>query len=181
VNGGGHGGPQARRVLVVDDEQDIRDLVTTWLIDDPRRAAVTEAADLDGAVQAAHAASCDAVRLDFRVGARVCVEVLPEIRQALPDAIIVVYSANRGAATDAGVTAAGADIVLEKATIAIDDVIDVLLTATRDESQTGKRRGHSLDQAHHPVARRPAARRLPLVLSPGRPVREHGCTVTAGP
>ena len=134
---GRHGDPQARRVLVVDDEQDVRDLVTIWLIDDPRCAAVTEASDLDAALQAVHVESFDVVLLDFYLGARVCVEVLPDIRRALPDALIVVYTASRRAAADAGVTAAGADLVLEKATIAIDDVIDMLLTAARGETRTG--------------------------------------------
>ena len=127
----------SRRVLVVDDEQDIRDLITIWLLDDPRCASLTEASDLDTTVQAVRDAAFDAVLLDFHLAGRLCIEALPEIRQALPDALIVVYSANRRAATDAGVTAGGADIVLEKATIAIDDVIEVLLAANHEESATG--------------------------------------------
>lgn len=128
-------GGAGRRVLVVDDEEDIRDLVMIWLRDDPRCAAVAEASDVDSAVRAVQAQSFDAVLLDFSLGSRTCVEILPELRRALPDALIVVYTASRRAATDAGVIPAGADLVLEKATVSIDDVVETVLTATPEASR----------------------------------------------
>lgn len=124
-----------RRVLVVDDEQDIRDLVLIWLSDDPRCAAVSGAADLDAAVQVVQAESFDAVLLDFYLGDRACSEVLPDIRRALPDALIIVHTASRRAALDAGVISGGADLVLEKANVDIDDVATALLTTARKETR----------------------------------------------
>ena len=120
---------EPRTVLVVDDEQDIRDLVAMWLGDDPRCSVGAQAADLDSALHAVHAHRYDAVLLDFYLGARSSVEGLPEMRRALPDALIVVYTASREAAEQADVITAGADLILEKANVSIDDVVETVLTA----------------------------------------------------
>lgn len=61
-------------MLVVDDEQDIRDLVLMWLSDDSRCAAVLAVADLDAAVQAVRIQSFDAVLIDFFLGAHASVQ-----------------------------------------------------------------------------------------------------------
>jgi len=116
-----------RHVLLVDDEQDIRDLVSIWLHDDPRCSDVAEAGDLDIAVRLVTAQRPDAILLDFFLGRRLCIEVLPAIRALVPHALIVVYTASRRAAESAGALAAGADYIVEKGSISVDDVVELLL------------------------------------------------------
>jgi len=122
-----------RRVLVVDDEQDILDLLTIWLDDDPRCDASRQTADLDDAITVAAAWQPHVVVIDYLFGHRCCTEVLPELRQELPDSVIVVHTASRRAAESAGVEELGADMVLEKGHETIDTVIDRVLTASRRE------------------------------------------------
>ncbi|HET7530940.1 MAG TPA: response regulator [Mycobacteriales bacterium] len=116
-----------RRVVVVDDEQDIRDLMLMWLQDDPRCLSVAEAADLGSAVELIARQRPDVVLLDFYLGHRVCAEALPDMRASAPDTTIVVYTASRRAAEAAGVLALGADFVVEKGSVSVDDVVEMLL------------------------------------------------------
>src|SRR4051795_6296872 len=134
-----------RRVLVIDDEQDILDLLTIWLDDDPRCDASRQTADLDDAIKVAKEWQPHVVVIDYLFGHRCCTEVLPELRQELPDSVIVVHTASRRAAEGAGVEELGADLVLEKGHETIDTVIDQLLTVSRREdiapAQAGRRHG----------------------------------------
>jgi two-component system nitrate/nitrite response regulator NarL len=116
-----------KRVVVVDDEQDIRDLLVIWLRDDPRCDSVSEAADLDSAVQLAERNRPDAILLDFFLGRRLCVEVLPAMRSLCPQARIIVYTASRRAAEAASVLAVGADMVLEKGSVSVDELVALLV------------------------------------------------------
>jgi chemotaxis response regulator CheB len=118
-------------VLVVDDEQDILDLLTIWLDDDPRCSGSRQTAELDDAIRIAAEWQPHVVVIDYLFGHRCCTEVLPELRRELPDSVIVVHTASRRAAEGAGVEALGADLVLEKGQETIDTVIDQLLKATR--------------------------------------------------
>ena len=122
-----------RRVLVVDDEQDILDLLTIWLDDDARCAASRQTADLDDAIRIATEWEPHVVVIDYLFGHRCCTEILPELRRQLPDSVIVVHTASRRAAEAAGAQELGADMVLEKGHETIDTVIDQLLTVTRNE------------------------------------------------
>src|SRR3954453_754243 len=122
-----------RRVLVVDDEQDILELLTIWLDDDPRCDASRQTADLDDAITVAAEWHPHVVVIDYLFGHRCCTEVLPELRQELPDSVIIVHTASRRAAEAAGVEGLGADMVRGKAHETIDTVVDRLLTASRRE------------------------------------------------
>src|SRR3954451_11160391 len=130
-----------RRVLVVDDEQDILDLLTIWLDDDPRCDSSRQTADLDDAIKIAAEWQPHVVVIDYLFGHRCCTEVLPELRQELPDSVIVVHTARRRAAESAGVEELGADMVLEKGHDTIDTVVDRLLTAGRREDIAPRRAG----------------------------------------
>jgi DNA-binding response OmpR family regulator len=116
-----------RRVLVVDDEQDIRDLVVMWLNDDPRCLSVAEADDLDIAVELVARTRPDVVLLDFFLGSRVVAEGLPQMRASSPTSTIIVFTASRVAAERAGVLELGADHIVEKATMSIDAVVELLV------------------------------------------------------
>ena len=78
-----------QRILVVDDEQEICDLLTYWLDDDPRCDRVIQASDLDDAVHLAECEHPDVIVLDFKVGVRTSVEALPALRRSCPHARIV--------------------------------------------------------------------------------------------
>jgi len=124
------------RALIVDDEPEILDLLEIWLDDDERCADVRRALDLDGAVTIARDWTPDVMVIDFNVGTRTSVEVLPELRLLCPAARIIVHTASRHAADAAGATAAGADAVVEKTQYTIDALIDRVLTGLT-ASQTG--------------------------------------------
>jgi DNA-binding NarL/FixJ family response regulator len=116
-----------RRVLVVDDEPDIRDLVVIWLEDDPRCDGIYQAGDLDDAINKVKAEIPDSILLDFKVGARTADEVLPVIRAACPHARIIVHTASRDAALAADVLELGADHLLEKAAVSLAATVEALL------------------------------------------------------
>ena len=131
----------AARVLIVDDELDILDLLDIWLSDDPRCAAVQRADTLETAVDLARIWRPSVIVLDFFLGRRTCVEILPELRQACPQARIIIHTASRRAAEAAGATAAGADAVIEKNHYTIDTLIDRLLAGADEHDQGGEATG----------------------------------------
>jgi DNA-binding NarL/FixJ family response regulator len=117
----------ALRVLVVDDELDIIDLMTIWLEDDPRCKAVERATTLRQAVNVARATCPDVILLDFRLGAEKSDTIVPVLRQACPSARILIHTANRDEADGARVLALGADAILEKASVSLAAVVEAVL------------------------------------------------------
>lgn len=117
-----------KRVLVVDDEPHLCDLVTIWLDDDPRCEVVVQANDLDAAVQLATAYHPDVILLDFRVGPRTSIEALPALRRICPDARIVIHTGSIDEARRADVEGHGADRVVEKASTSLPDVVELALS-----------------------------------------------------
>lgn len=117
----------AGRVLVVDDEPDICDLLTMMLTDDERCERVQAVGDLDVVLDEARLLSPDCIVLDLMFGHRTCVEILPSLRAACPAAHIVVFTASRRAAIDAGVLELGADVVLQKVSVSFEDLADLAL------------------------------------------------------
>src|SRR4051794_36432432 len=115
------------RALIVDDEVDILDLLDIWLSDDPRCGGVRRTIDLDEAVDIAREWRPEVVVIDFHIGQRTSVEILPQLRSLCPHARILVHTASRHAALSAGTTAAGADDVVEKNQYSIDALIDRVL------------------------------------------------------
>lgn len=116
-----------KRVLVVDDEPDLRQLLR-WLLElDDRCGGIAEAADGPTAVREAEKLEPNAVILDFMLGDATASDVLPSLRAACPNARIVVYTAAPERAKAAGVIDAGADAVAAKAGESVDDIIDMAL------------------------------------------------------
>ena len=117
----------AKRVLVVDDEPDLRQLLR-WLLElDDRCGGIAEAEDGPTAVAEAEKLEPNAVILDFMLGDATASDVLPSLRAACPNARIVVYTAAPERAKAAGVIDAGADAVAAKAGSSVDDIIDMAL------------------------------------------------------
>lgn len=117
-----------QRVLVVDDEREICDLITIWLDDDPRCERVLQAHDLEAAIELADHERPDVIVLDFQVGPHTSVEALPALRQICPDARIVIHTGSRDAAVLANVEGHGADDIVEKATTSLPDLVDIVLS-----------------------------------------------------
>lgn len=116
-----------KRVLVVDDEPDLRRLLR-WLLEiDERCCGIAEADDGASALREAERIAPNAVILDFMLGDETASDVLPSLRAACPSARIVVYTAAPERAEAAGVMDAGADMVAAKAGQNIDDIIDMAL------------------------------------------------------
>jgi len=120
-------GTMPRRVLVGDDEPDILDLLTMTIEDDERCAAVRGVGELDEAVPEALEISADTIVLDLMFGHRTCVEILPTLRRARPDAHIVVFTSSRRAALAAGVLDLGADLVVQKVSVSFETLTDLVL------------------------------------------------------
>lgn len=115
------------RVLLVEDDPDIRFLLRFWLEDDGRCEQVWDADSPAAAIELAQRHSIDAVLLDFMLTGGTAVDCLAQLRDALPDARIIVYTANLQVAQQAGVRDLGADLVVEKATVVVEDVVDLVL------------------------------------------------------
>ena len=117
------------RVLIVDDEQDIRDLLEMILREDPPCAEVAAVGDLDEAIPTARALAPDAVIIDLMFGHRTCAEILPALRHAVPDAHIVIFTSSRRTAMSLGVLGLGADVVVQKVSVSFDELIGIALDA----------------------------------------------------
>jgi CheY-like chemotaxis protein len=118
----------SRKVLVVEDNEDIRLLLNLWLSDDPRCLSVSEAASVDAALAATRQpASYDAVVCDFMLGDGTAADCLRHLRKAWPAARIVVYTASMRVAREAGVLEMGADLVVEKLAVVVEDVVELVL------------------------------------------------------
>lgn len=120
-----------RRVLLVEDDEDIRYLLKFWLGEDDRCAEVLEAASADEAISASDSGSVDAMVLDFMLTGGTSAEFLPQLRAAHPGARIVVYTANVGVAREAGVLELGADALVAKMDVVVEDVVDLVFAERR--------------------------------------------------
>lgn len=117
-----------QRVLIIEDNDDIRLLLNLWLADDPRCDSVSEADSVADALHVARTGDCyDAVVLDYMLGDGTACDCLPQLRDACPDARIVVYTANMRVAREAGMIDLGADLVVEKVTVVVEDVVELVL------------------------------------------------------
>src|SRR4051812_9831312 len=114
---------RARRVLLVEDDDDIRFLLRFWLEDDERCGQVSESATCAEAVQMATAQPVDAIVVDFMLSGGTIADCLPALRAAQPAARIVVYTANLQVAREARVLDLGADLLVEKLSVVVEDVV----------------------------------------------------------
>lgn len=82
------------RVMIVDDDDDIRLLLRIWLEGDPRFEVVGEAVDGHGAIEAARLSQPHVALLDLEMPGMTGIEALPLIQRAAPDCAVVMFSAN---------------------------------------------------------------------------------------
>jgi YesN/AraC family two-component response regulator len=105
----------AVKVLIVDDSADLRMLLSRVI---ERRSSgwqvVAQAVDGREAIEAATSHAVDLVLLDIAMPVMDGMEALPHIREAAPDAVVVMLSGFPFAVAGQGALDAGADGYLEK-------------------------------------------------------------------
>jgi len=114
TNGAAAGGDTPAGVLICDDNDAIRRLLTTIVAGDPGLRVVGEAADGNEAIVEALALHPDVILLDLAMPRRSGLEALPELRRVAPEARIVVLSGFTSANVAAEVVALGAASYVEK-------------------------------------------------------------------
>ena len=122
-----------KRVLLVEDEVDILNLLALWFEDDERCDSVACAVDMPEAIAAVGESRPDCIVIDFRLGAERCTDQLPELRSQAPAARIIVHTANHAEAHAAGALQRGADFVVEKSTISIDALVEAVLADDEED------------------------------------------------
>ena len=103
------------RVLVIDDDEDTRDLIEAMLDSDERFDLVGVAREGRSGLSLVEWLRPDAVILDLQVRGLDGLGALPEIRRRAPECRIVVLSAFPDLRTLADVVVRGADLYLDKA------------------------------------------------------------------
>lgn len=139
--------PRPVRVLVVDDDADVRALVRACLEIDGRFEVVAEAGDGQAAVQQVAEADVDLVVLDRDMPVMDGLTALPLIHERAPGVEVVLYTASADAETkQAAVTAGAADTVDKRSSgmALVERLADTLVTrwgAADDEAEVRVRVG----------------------------------------
>jgi CheY-like chemotaxis protein len=85
---------EATRVMIVDDDQDIRLLLRIWLEGDPGFEVAGEASDGHAAIEVARLTRPHVAVLDVQMPGMSGIQALPLIRKVAPDCAVVMFSAN---------------------------------------------------------------------------------------
>ena len=102
-------------VLIVDDSEDLRELLTMVIERHPRGwHVVATAAEGEQAIEVAKSRQPDLVLLDIAMPVMDGMQALPHIREAAPDALVVMLSGYPFSTAGQGALNAGAHGYLEK-------------------------------------------------------------------
>src|SRR5690242_14845725 len=104
----------AATLMIVDDSQEIRELVSVYARRAGEFEVVGEASDGADALRVAEAVRPAAVVLDLRMPVMDGLQALPGLRERLPDACIVMWSSQDAEAVRDQALAGGADDYLPK-------------------------------------------------------------------
>lgn len=110
----------ALRIFIVDDNDLVRKSIVRLLSDDPSCVVCGEARTSDEALRIAFPAAPDVVLLDINLPDATAFETANLIRRKLPQAALVVISADSAAVISLSAQRAGADAWLEKSRIGSD-------------------------------------------------------------
>ena len=113
------------RLLICDDVDDIRMLMRLAFESDADFEVVGEAANGEEGIKAARELKPDAVLLDINMPIKGGMEALPELRQIIPDAAIVIFSGFEEWSLGDHAHGRGADAYIEKGTD-IGEILDRL-------------------------------------------------------
>lgn len=136
------------RILVVDDQPVVRRGVAAAVIGQPGLVFAGEAHTVESAVEIAGRARADVVLVDYRLPDMCAPEAVPLLRAALPEARLVLFTAERAAPALEAALQAGFDACVFK-----DTPMDGLLDAVRRVSA-----GETVFDSRLPVAPAGAAR-----------------------
>lgn len=117
----------SRRVLLVDDNPDIRLLVRIGLETSGGFSVIREACDGREALDALEVECPDVVLLDLAMPVMDGFEALPLLKERCPESRVVIYSASDSPSTRQRIEASGGDGYLRK-DAGIADVVDLLRT-----------------------------------------------------
>lgn len=123
--------PRPLRVVLVDDDSDIRRLVRFTLEAHGGFEVVAEAGDGAEALAIVAAERPDGVVLDLSMPVMDGLEAIPRLKEAAPDTRIVVYTASGGEPVSAHAKRLGADAWVDKGTT-LSAVPEALLAARED-------------------------------------------------
>ncbi|HZT67065.1 MAG TPA: response regulator transcription factor [Acidimicrobiales bacterium] len=124
------------RVLLADDLEDIRTLLTLVLRNTGGVEVVGQAADGEQAIALAHSLRPDVVVLDLDMPGTTGWYALPEIRRRVPTARVIVYSAVIGAQDEETLLASGAHAVVRKDGSSLSTLVEAISSVT-DELEAG--------------------------------------------
>jgi CheY-like chemotaxis protein len=166
--------PRSARVLIVDDNDDLRTLLRLVFSDVEGFEVVGEAANGADAVTMATELHPDVVILDRDMPVLSGVEALPALRRAVPAAAVVLFTAAADDVTRRVALGAGADEVWEKASVPVDSMAREL---TRVYLARHEELADSLEVAVGPVPSAAARVWIPNTRAIVTAVRDHGVDV----
>src|SRR5262245_14376236 len=102
------------RVLVAEDNDDLRDLLVTLISAEPDLKCVGTANDVDAVIAGATALKCDVLVLDLELQGRSSIDVLKTVRSAGGKISIIVFSGHSHPDMIRHTLAAGADAYVPK-------------------------------------------------------------------
>jgi DNA-binding NarL/FixJ family response regulator len=119
------------RVLIAEDNEDLRDLLVTLVSAEPDMKCVGAASDVDAVIAAAIEKHADVVVLDLELQGRSSIDVLKTVRGAGSRMTIIVFSGHSHPEMIRHTLAAGADAYVPKS-----GEFQLLLDAIRDKRAT---------------------------------------------
>jgi two-component system response regulator DesR len=119
------------RVLIAEDNEDLRDLLVTLVAAEPDMKCVGAASDVDKVIAAAAENIADVVVLDLELQGRSSIDVLRAVRSAGSKMTIIVFSGHSHPEMIRHTLAAGADAYVPKS-----GEFQLLLDAIRDKRAT---------------------------------------------
>jgi two-component system, NarL family, response regulator DesR len=119
------------RVLIAEDNEDLRDLLVTLVSSEADMKCVGAAADVDSVIASATENKADVVVLDLELQGRSSIDVLRAVRAAGSKMTIIVFSGHSHPEMIRHTLAAGADAYVPKS-----GEFQLLLDAIRDKRAT---------------------------------------------
>jgi two-component system response regulator DesR len=116
------------RVLIAEDNDDLRDLLVTLVSAEPDMKCVGTASDVDAVIAGATEHKADVLVLDLELQGRSSIDVLKAVRSAGGKVMIVVFSGHTHPEMIRHTLAAGADAYVPKS-----GNFELLLDAIRDK------------------------------------------------
>jgi DNA-binding NarL/FixJ family response regulator len=117
------------RIMVVDDDASLRQLIRMMLSVEPGVEVVGEAADGESAVRLAAGLQPDGLLLDWQMPRMDGLAVLPLLRRVSPHTVVVMWSADADEALSGRALALGAAAVVDKEVSHIVGALDVMRRA----------------------------------------------------